>query len=246
MSRNPYKTIADLNGIILNDVSEGVTLEYKESSVFTNRDAANVLCKVVTAFANSIGGQFVVGIESQNGKPMRLDGGVLGNSKMDWIYTIVNGQTFPAVESVDVLELKDATGSYYVVHVRPSAQAPHQSNDKRYYKRRGTHSEPMEHYEIEDVRHRPKRGHAPVRIQFLMQNQLGYLSIKNEHGTDSVRNLKCRIEPNFKMDHKSAETLNTRGLRELRAQAEQNYWLDTVFAMLGRNPEAELKTRGKS
>src|SRR5689334_21761074 len=154
MTAKPFKTLSDIHAIVTNEIPEGVTLEYKGSNILAARNV-NAICKAVTAFANSAGGQLVTGIESSGGKRIQLDGGVVGSSRLDWIHKVINANTYPPVESVEVLELRETTGSYYIISVPPSISAPHQSNDNRYYKRRGTHSEPMEHYEIEDVRNRP-------------------------------------------------------------------------------------------
>ena len=104
--------------------------------------------------------------------PVRIDGVFSGPSKRDWIYQIINGGTFPAVEVVEIREFQTTTGTIYVIEVPPSPQAPHQSNDRKYYKRRGSHSEVMEHYEIEDVRNRPKRALMPLRAELHTQSIL--------------------------------------------------------------------------
>jgi hypothetical protein len=199
MAANPYTSLDDVRAIITDEMPEGVSLEYKRSAIITERDV-NALCKTVTALANSAGGQFILGIESHAGKPVRLDGGVPGPSRRDWIHKVINASTFPAVESVDVFELSDPTGSYYAIDVPASHQAPHQSNDRRYYKRRGSHSEPMEHYEIEDIRNRPKRPLAPLRMALFTEGHLAYIHFRNEHASDAVKDIQCEFAPNFPLD----------------------------------------------
>ena len=186
MAGNFYKSLDDLRAIVSDDIPEGVTLEYKGSSVLLDRNISTI-CKTVTALANSVGGNFIIGIESKAGKPIRLDGGIPGLSRRDWIHKIINSHTFPALESVEVFEIHDATGSYYVISTPVSIHAPHQSNDLRHYKRRGSHSEPMEHYEIEDVRSRPKQLLAPLRIALFTQDQLAFLHFRNESASDSIK-----------------------------------------------------------
>lgn len=220
-----FKTLGDISAIVTDEIPESVTLEYKGSNVLADRDV-NAICKTVTAFANSAGGQFVIGIESNRGKPIQLDGGAVGPSRLDWIHKIINANTYPPVESVKVIELHETTGSYYIISVLPSISAPHQSNDKRYYKRRGTHSEPMEHYEIEDVRNRPKQTLAPLRIELFMQDHLAFLYLKNDHASDSIKNIKCLVEANFKLRRDGIDSLNKRGIREFRARTECYFVLD--------------------
>ena len=93
MAANPYTSLDDIRAIVTDDIPEGVNLEYKRSAIITERDV-NALCKTVTALANSAGGQFILGIESHAGKPVRLDGGVPGPSRRDWIHKVINASTF--------------------------------------------------------------------------------------------------------------------------------------------------------
>jgi len=240
MAVNSYESLNDLNAIISDDIREGVTLEYKGSSIFVDRKIG-AICKTMTALANSAGGHFIIGIESDAGKPSRLDGGVPGPSKLDWIHKIINAKTFPALESVEVLEIQDGAGSYYVISTPPSIHAPHQSDDRRYYKRRGPHSEPMEHYEIEDVRNRPKQLLAPLQIAWITEDQVVFLHFKNNSESDAIKNLKCRVESNVEFERNGINSLSKRGLRELRPRVERYFLLDSVTTMLMKNSEAELR-----
>src|SRR5688572_30640406 len=114
MNDQPYRTLDDFRSVIANDIPESLVLEYKRSAVFNDMDS---ICKTVTAFANSIGGHFLIGIEAKNGKPTRLDGGSIGPSKLDWIHKIINANTFPPVETLRVWELPEDGGNYYAIEV---------------------------------------------------------------------------------------------------------------------------------
>ncbi|WP_439366028.1 helix-turn-helix domain-containing protein [Bradyrhizobium sp. DASA03005] len=242
MAHVSYRTLADLQGIIADSIPEGVTLEYKGSSVLRNRDDS-AICKAVTALANSVGGHFIIGIEAPAGGPMKLDGGLPGPSKLDWIHKTINANTFPPLESVEVIEIPDSDGTYYVISTTASVHAPHQSKDRRYYKRQGSHSEPMEHYEIEDVRSRPKSAQAPLRISLFTEDTFGFLRFRNDSTTDIIKNLKCRVETNFRFERDGIEHLCQRGLRELRPDVQRYFLLDTIPGMLQKNAEAELHVR---
>jgi hypothetical protein len=237
--RTNYKAIADLQSIVTNEIPEGVALEYKRSAVLADRDVKAV-CKGVTAFANSAGGQFIFGVESVEGKPRRLDGGVSGPSKRDWIFQIISVSTSPPVESFDVIELSGPSGSYYVIDVHVSDHAPHQSVDGRYYKRRGSHSEPMEDYEIQDVRNRPKRALNPLQLELVTRDQLAFLHAKNEHPSDALAKLRMVVSANFEFERDGIEELDRRGIRELRPGVERYFLLDAVPMMLSKNAEAQL------
>jgi hypothetical protein len=78
-----YRTLEDLRNIVLNGIPEGVVLEYKAASAL-DRGNFSHLCKAVTAFANSAGGQFIIGIETEKNIPKRVDEGLSG-PRRDWI-----------------------------------------------------------------------------------------------------------------------------------------------------------------
>jgi hypothetical protein len=219
-------------------IPESTVFEYKHSLILNDKDA---LCKTVTAFANSMGGYFLTGIESKNGKPIRLDGGFRGLSKLDWMYKIINANTFPPVECLQVFEIPDDQGTYYVIAVSQSPHAPHQSADHRYYKSRGTHSEPMEHYEIEDVRNRPKQPLSPLRISLHMDEFMAVLVIENTHATDTVKNIRCNVRDTFGLPESRLSSLKTRGIRELHPRSGRRFILDTVHTILNKNKEAEIE-----
>ncbi|MEH2626299.1 hypothetical protein V1292_004354 [Bradyrhizobium sp. AZCC 1719] len=226
-----YETLDDVRAIVADQIPEGVNLEYKGSDVLINRDA-NTVCKTISALANSAGGTFIIGIEMKNLAPIGIDGGTPGPSKRDWIYQIINGGTFPAVETVEIREFSTPTGTIYVIDVSPSPQAPHQSNDRKYYKRRGSHSDVMEHYEIEDVRNRPKRPLQPLRAELHTQNILAHLRLMNAHETDTISDLGCQIEANFPMQRDSLGALGERGIRALAPRSELHFLLGSLIEIL--------------
>lgn len=238
MPQKSYATLDDVRTIVSEQIPEGVNLEYKESSILIDRDA-NTVCKTVSALANSAGGIFIIGIEAKDLMPVRIDDGTPGPSKRDWIYQIINGGTFPAVETVEVREFQTPTGTIYVLEVLSSPQAPHQSNDRKYYKRRGSHSEVMEHYEIEDVRARPKRALMPLGAELQTQNILAYLRLTNSHETDAITTLRCEIEANFPLERDSLTLLKDRGLRALLPRSELHFSLGSIIEIL-QKPEPAI------
>jgi hypothetical protein len=238
MAHPSYTTLDQVRAIVADQIPEGVSLEYKASSILINRDA-NTVCKTVSALANSAGGTFIIGVEMQNLVPVRIDEGTQGPSKRDWIFQIINGGTFPAVETVEIWDLQTDTGTIYVIQVPPSPHAPHQSNDRKYYKRRGSHSEVMEHYEIEDIRNRPKRALTPLRAELHTQDILAYLSLTNTHEIDAITDLRCEIEANFPLERDSLTMLSDRGLRALLPRSERHFWLGSIIEIL-QKPEPEV------
>jgi hypothetical protein len=233
-----YKSIEDVRSIVDLKMPESLSLEYKGSKVIEN---ANAICKAVTAFANSVGGQFVVGIEqATKHKPAALDGGVSGPSRLDWLYQIISANTFPSVETIEVDELEEASGRYYIVTVGASLKAPHQCGDHKYYKRRGSHSEPMEHYEIEDVRSRPKGDLAPLSVSLVKDEGLVLLRFFNTREAEDVTNIHCNIASNVKFQTDGIDTLANEGVKRLPPREELIFLLDSIGMMLQAREDAQF------
>ncbi len=193
----------------------------------------------MSAFANSAGGTFVIGIDAKDGRTT-LDDGWQGQSKLDWIYRAINSGTFPAVETAVVKEIQGERGKYYVISVDVSKEAPHQGQDNRYYKRRGSHSDPMEHYEIEDVRNRPKGKGSPLEISLFPEGLLASFKVRNISESVVIDHLKISVESNFKLDHDWIKELSLRGLRQLRPSVEHVFILDSFYSMSKETNEPEI------
>lgn len=243
MALRSYRTLDDINAIVNDQIPEGLNLEYKGSSILGGKDSSAIICKGISAFANSIGGTFIIGIESHDFIPVRIDEGTPGKSKRDWIYNVINDGTFPPIENVEVHEFQTMTGTVYSIEVPASTQAPHQSKDRKYYKRRGTHSDVMEHYEVEDVRNRPKRQALPLRAElYIERGVFAHLSLRNDHEIDPVTSLRCQIDANFPLDRSRTKMLTDRGVRALWPGSNLHFLLGSMFEIL-QNPEPVLTLR---
>ncbi|OEC93381.1 ATP-binding protein [Rhizobium sp. YK2] len=233
------RTIEDLERFVFDRPPESVTLEYKNSRILQKSDT-HAVCKAVSAFANSMGGTFIIGIDA-SGETLTLDGGCTGPSKIDWIHRVINSGTFPAVETIDVTEITADAGSYYVIDTKVSPKAPHQSQDHRYYRRRGSHSDPMEHYEIEDVRNRPKTVLAPLEISLFPEGQVVSFKLRNASSSEPIDNLSVEVDANFPFDRDSVARLKARGLKQMRPSVEHIYMIDSFHTILSSTAEPELQ-----
>src|SRR5215813_4904636 len=67
------KTKSDLDRLIEEDIQESLTLDYKDARALEKTDQKrNELCKDVSAFANSDGGQIIYGIQETGHHPVRV------------------------------------------------------------------------------------------------------------------------------------------------------------------------------
>jgi hypothetical protein len=155
------KSIDDLNALIANQITEDLHLDYKRSAAFEKplNEVKADLSKDVSAFANSDGGVLVYGIVEDNTTklPVSVDGGV-DHSKWsrERIESLINAYVSPRIDGLEVHQIRlSADRSAYVIAAPKSSRGPHQERITfRYYKRFNFSSEPMEDYEIQDVRNR--------------------------------------------------------------------------------------------
>lgn len=157
------RTREDLLSLIEDGIEEGLTIDYKSSPSLSRQSKdRDELCKDVSALANSAGGQIVYSVvedKENKGKPASIDGGVSDPKiSVEWINQVLNSSVRPRLDTVSVQSIDLRPGTGFVITVGQSHTA-HQAPDKKYYKRVGTESVPMDDYEIADVR---RRGSAPI------------------------------------------------------------------------------------
>ncbi|HJU12512.1 MAG TPA: ATP-binding protein [Candidatus Binataceae bacterium] len=124
------------------------------------------LAKTLSAFANADGGVIIYGLEAKRGSDNRdvvqavkpLKDTELVRSR---ILALIGQLIQPPVEGIIVASRRKSDGSgYVIVFVPPSDSGPHRARPLReYYRRHGSSSLPMEHYELEEMfgrRRRPK------------------------------------------------------------------------------------------
>jgi len=126
-----------------------------------NKSWQNDLSKALGALANSGGGYLVLGGVEEPGKIV-LDGNginsrIKNNGTKKWLEDILPTLTDPFLNKIEVFEFKNSGDSLlsntalYIVEVKDSTIAPHQSKDNRYYVRIGTSSKPAPHQIVMDI-----------------------------------------------------------------------------------------------
>src|SRR5262245_21148346 len=95
------ETKADLQGLIDDEIQESLTLEYKASAALAKDSRArDELCKDISALANSAGGQIVYGIEEEDRKPKKIDGG--SDLTREWIEQVIDSKVQPRIEGLTI------------------------------------------------------------------------------------------------------------------------------------------------
>lgn len=172
-----FKDRADFQRMVDSQIEETLTLEYKASPAIS-RESQKVaeLCKDVSAMANSAGGQIVYGIEEdrKTHKPSKVDEGVTDEKvTREWLQQILTSNIHPRLQGLSVQRVLLSENGYgYVISVEPTVIGPHQSLDKKYYRRFELESKPMEDYEVRDIMRRATTPDLRAVLSFPQGNEL--------------------------------------------------------------------------
>jgi hypothetical protein len=160
-------TKEDLQRLVDEEIQESLTLDYKASPALARADKPrDEMCKDVSAFANSAGGQIIYGIVEKDRKPVKVDDG--SDLSREWIEQVINSNVQPRLDGLVITPVPVGSGRHAYVLTIPQAsgRAPHQAPDKKYYKRQNFQSVPMEDYEIRDALRRATTPELYVELSF--------------------------------------------------------------------------------
>lgn len=190
------ETEADLQRLVGEGIEESLVLDYKASAALSKDNAkVNELCKDVSAFANSAGGQIVYGIIEDGHKPQRIDDGIDGELlNREWLENVLLTRIQPRIEGLDIkpIRLESGRTAYVVTIPQAMSRAPHQAND-RYFRRYNFSSVPMADYEVRDAM---KRVSTPDLTCVLEMEGIPRRTIQFESphsGQSEPFNLSCTI-----------------------------------------------------
>jgi hypothetical protein len=173
-------TVAEIDRLIVDEVQESLYLDYKDSRAVDSSKFGE-LAKDVSAFANSDGGVIIYGIQEKDHLPLGKDGGVEHNKySRERLEQVISSNISPRIDDIRIAQIPlSAATSIYVIGVPKSFRAPHQSSDKKYYKRYNFQSLPMEDYEINDIRSRKRIAPPLVNVGIHLKRRVVYLTISN-------------------------------------------------------------------
>lgn len=175
------QAIEDIQRLISDEIQESLHLDYKDSRALTKKSRDEVV-KDVTAFANADGGVIVYGVEEDGHLPVRIDGGV-NNSDMnrEWLDQIIAVNVTPPIYGIRIRQIPHTAKNHslYVIEIPKSYRGPHQSSDKKYYKRYNFRSSPMDHYEIFDIANRKSRVPTPIKVDVEIVRYMVRLTVEN-------------------------------------------------------------------
>ncbi|HXH42024.1 MAG TPA: ATP-binding protein [Thermoanaerobaculia bacterium] len=194
------RTIPELQALVANKVQESLHLDYKSRAVFDKKidHVRTDLAKDVSAFANSDGGMLVFGIEERDSLPTGLDIGVDHTAwTRERIEGILTSNISPRIDGMEIVQIPASVShSYFVIVTQRSSRGPHQETiEHRYYKRFNFKSQPMEDYEIRDVRNRRDVVLPLVSVDVDIRHGVLLELVVTNIGDIAAENVRFRIEP---------------------------------------------------
>lgn len=175
------KTLDDILEMKERGDSENATLEFKSCRLFNQKNdkVFELLSKEITAFANSIGGVLIIGIEENDDRGISEVVPITDQKKHEsWIEDGLLSRITPSLHfSVNRIEIDE--GHILVINVPASRNAPHQSADKRYYARRLFRVDQLLAFEIDDIRRRTVASAGGANLSVLFQSGAISFEIEN-------------------------------------------------------------------
>lgn len=175
--------------------SENATLEFKSSRLFDQKNDKifETLSKEITAFANSIGGVLIIGIEEDSNRRIAEILPIADDKKDEtWIEDGLLSRIVPSLSLV-ITRIEAEGGHILVVDVPASLNAPHQAADKRYYARRLFRVDPLISFEIDDIRRRVAARAGGATLSVFVRNGSISFAVTNE-GIEAVYNVWIKVD----------------------------------------------------
>lgn len=158
------RTAADIELFIEEKTAESRYLDFKSGRLINEKkygELAGAISKQISGFANGGGGVVVIGVAEKGDSSHASCADNLEliseeGRNAEWLDQKLSGFVIPPVDGSTMFDIQFDGGHAIVIHIPMSSQA-HQASDLKYYARRNFRTEPMAHYEIEDVRSRSER-----------------------------------------------------------------------------------------
>lgn len=166
--------------IISSGQEEYIELDFKRADSLINTEQnKKEIGKDVSAFANTIGGTIIYGIEEENTPPHKatslspVDPHAISK---EWIEQVINSRIQPRISGVRIHSIglsRSAPGSAVYVVTVPEGATAHQASDQRYYKRFNFESVPMYDYEIRQILNRVARPYYKAWLKAWQLTSVG-------------------------------------------------------------------------
>ena len=187
-------TLDDLYEMKRRGDEEGATLEYKSSRIFNqkNEKVFESLSKELTAFANTIGGALIIGVEDEQRRIAEIAPITDSTKHESWLEDGLLTCISPSLQ-ITIKRIDADGGHILVIDVPPSRNAPHQAADKRYYARRLFRIDPLLAFEVDDIRRRIASSTNGANLSVIFDSGSISFSINNE-GIESIFDASIQVD----------------------------------------------------
>jgi schlafen family protein len=233
-------TFAELEDLIRLEAQEDLHLEFKDSRALDPSKKSEI-AKDVSAFANSDGGILIYGIREKGHLPEAIDQGAEdARINREWIEQVILSNISPVIDNIVIrqIPLPGNGRSAYALGIPKSYRAPHQEKSSRkYYKRHNFMAEPMEDYEISDVRSRSVTIAPLVAVDgFLRHRNLAYFSIENI-GNVPAHDVMISFAPEPPWKHVTKPPLLERGMKYLAPRRRHLLYYQSLIDIFKDNSD---------
>ena len=185
MTDFPIGTLESLQRLCDNHAQESSQLEFKRFDLVRDKNGKQTIAKEVCGFANSIGGQLILGLSEDKRCADHIDAGWATQEGIAaWLEDVIRSNVKPQVDFVVVPIVLRTGNEVYVVNIDQGYTA-HQSSDLKFYRCRQLKTEPMDYQEIEDVKARRTRPSVSIDLE-VVPNSVSILSHPHTSVSESV------------------------------------------------------------
>jgi hypothetical protein len=190
----PPRTANDIRAFCAR-FNEGIRVEYKRN---LDENVRQSMPKIVSSFANSLGGVLILGVNSQAGVPQAPIEGFEPAPREEIPLTLENiviqniyPSIFPRITEIT----SDVEGRRFVViEIEDSEEAPHAiENSRTVYVRTGNAANPYELADVDSVIQLLRRRENPLRTRELLFQRAHVLGLNN--ATPQVQVSICPLMP---------------------------------------------------
>ncbi len=140
-------SIDSINTLIASGIRESEVLEYKTASGPFSDSNKSEIAKDVSAMANSLGGTIIYGVATKKDDKTLPEVVVpIDVKNIETLDRVINAQIRPPIVGLKKKLIPDHSPQLLILEIPESDNPPHQNlYDKKYYRRSGSESLPMEH-----------------------------------------------------------------------------------------------------
>jgi hypothetical protein len=242
-----------LNKLVNDKVERALNLEFRPGHELslTNQHKINKLTVTVAAFANTIGGTLIYGIDTKRNKAHAfsfIDGNLING---EWLNNILNFNIHRTITDIQIHPIvfdDDNSKLVFIINIPQSADAPHISFDNRYYKRNRFSNVVMEEHEIR------------MLYRTTCVSELEFFALLNTNGIPSmedgkisfisfyprflIKNISNIIEHSYKFEISFPSAIYDTSFTALQEYFVRFDGLNSVFSIPNRSPifQEEIST----